>query len=118
DRVVTERFAGEIFDAGMRVFGEEKSYRGMARRAAVGVGGRFAQIRGHFLNEIDGGRAAQNARRDAAAKWRVNQLPRPTPIAPPPLRWASTLPSCSKRQTLMGGTILASLALSRSRGTL
>ncbi|HMF27763.1 MAG TPA: hypothetical protein VKE42_03270 [Candidatus Cybelea sp.] len=57
----------------MRVFGEEKSYRCMARRAAVGIGGRLAQIRGHFLNKIDGGRAAQNARRDAAAEWRVNR---------------------------------------------
>jgi len=32
------------------------------------------QIRGHFSSEIDGCRAAQNARRNAATERRVNRL--------------------------------------------
>ena len=43
----------------------------MQRRAAIGVGGDLAQIRRHFLNEANRRRAAQDARCDAAAEWRV-----------------------------------------------
>src|SRR5262249_32617176 len=73
-RVTAEGFADEAFDEGVRVFSEQKSYRCVARRAAVGVGGRLAQIRRHFLNETGRRRAVQNALRDAAAEWRVHWL--------------------------------------------
>jgi hypothetical protein len=46
----------------------------MERDAVIGVSGGLAQIRGHFRNEIDGPRAAQNARRAAAAEFRVDRL--------------------------------------------
>ena len=46
----------------------------MERDAVIGVSGGLAQIRGHFRNEIDGPRAAQNARRAAAAEFRVSRL--------------------------------------------
>src|SRR5262245_7426742 len=76
----------------------------------------------YFRDEIDGGRAMENASRDAAAEWRVfDELaldPRPAHVTPPPFRSASTLSPCSKRQALMDGTILRSSALSQSRGTL
>ena len=40
----------------------------MERRAAIGIGGGLAQMRRHFLDETDRGRAAQNPRRDGAAE--------------------------------------------------
>ena len=47
----------------------------MARRATLRVGGRLAQMGGHFLGEADGRRAAQYAPRDAAAERRVGIPP-------------------------------------------
>jgi hypothetical protein len=68
DGVATKRFAGEALDEGMRVFGEEKSYRRMTRSAPLGICRYFAQMRGHLCNETDGRWAAQDSPRDAAAE--------------------------------------------------
>ena len=76
DGVAAERFAGEALDEGMRVFGEEAGYRRMKRRAAVGIGRNFPQMRRDFFDEADGRWAAQNARRDAAAEGRMSRLAR------------------------------------------
>src|SRR6476646_3678047 len=48
---------------------------GPVDRRIGSVGGGFAQMRGHFLGEADGCRAAQDAGRDAAAERRVGILP-------------------------------------------
>ena len=66
DRVVVDRLADEVVEGAFAF--DQKGHRRVERRAAIGIGGRLAQMRGHFRDEADRCRAAQDARRDAAAE--------------------------------------------------
>ena len=66
DDVVVDRLAGDLREGTLVL--DQKRHRRMERRAAIGIGGRLAQMRRHLLDQTDGRRAAQDARRNAAAE--------------------------------------------------
>src|SRR5262249_30207545 len=74
DRVAADNRADEVIE-GARIV-DQKSHSRVERGAALGVARGPAQVRGYLRDELDRSRAANDARRAAAAEWRMSRLQR------------------------------------------